>query len=146
MFVKDWTEAHEREALRALFRLADELMASESPMEEAHARNACTAACSTEEEFRPVVRRSFHPARVDQEVRRVDALATGRLVRKAPNYGVTFRSRTSRKSCREAVEAATGRPWWSTVSWSRDEAHAIAKRVPGSVVVLRKAIRRKATG
>jgi hypothetical protein len=142
MFVKDWTEAHELEAMRALFRLADEIMGSRLPSEP-RARNLCTAVCSTESEFRAALRRVCTPSRAELEVRRVDALATGRLVRKRPKYGVMFKPHTSRKVCRSAIERATGRSWGSPEPWSRGEAHAIAKQVPGSVVVLHKRILRK---
>lgn len=86
-----WTEAHQREALRRRYELAAELesagfsnaarmMASREwvVIESDWRRQLAGDAVREGGEYAPT---GFAWARIDREVRRVDALATGRLVR-----------------------------------------------------------------
>lgn len=80
----EWTDAHRREALRRTYEIAADLV---SQGREDDAESLAARACDSESQ--PAWEASLYvgdgPAlpeeHIDREVRRVDALATGRLVR-----------------------------------------------------------------
>lgn len=75
-----WTKAHQREAGVRTYELAGELEREGHNNGLAYSLACCTG--TREDEFRSALRAAgFDPARISREVRRVDALATGRLVR-----------------------------------------------------------------
>lgn len=92
--ILEWTVAHRREARSRLYQIAAEMMLAGVPETGGRRRrwkpgknpNALIGLyhrCESEREFRSAMEwdTKFKPARIDREVRRVDALATGRLVR-----------------------------------------------------------------
>lgn len=78
-----WTEAHRREARARLYQIAAEMLIAGLAWSHAVDVAMDGSAAVSEPGFRACLRHygEFDPARIDREVRRVDGLATGRLVR-----------------------------------------------------------------
>lgn len=75
-----WGEAHRREATRRTYEIAAEL-ASGDEEDDAFAVACSIRWCDTEARWRDMLDPVLSPARISREVRRVDGLTTGRLVR-----------------------------------------------------------------
>lgn len=79
---KAWGDNHRREALRRTYEIAAEVVFEEANEQRAHYLLNATRGWASEERWRDhLARCRIDPARIDREVRRVRALAEGRLVR-----------------------------------------------------------------
>lgn len=78
---KPWTEAHRREALRRTYEIAAEIAAKDDSNAAAWLCEGAAGYAQTEALWRSELGDHCDPARIDREVRRVRALAEGRLVR-----------------------------------------------------------------
>ena len=81
----EWTEAHRREALRLLLRRA-ESTAGRIPVDIVREVRIGRRAFATESGFRKHLANGATDREIEAAVRRVDALATGRLVRSVVWY------------------------------------------------------------
>lgn len=109
MSAKSWTEAHRREAARRIYELAAELSASNLLGAESLANRAIRYS-NSESGWRDFVAGWFDPARVDREVRRVRALAEGRLLREPIEWWAKTRNGTGIKgNDREEAESMCGK-------------------------------------
>lgn len=109
--MSEWTDAHRMEALRRTYELAAELAAlsTEQGRIEGLLGGAHVIAADGIDRWAEDLRDAgFDVARVDREVRRVDGLATGRLVREpTERYEVRHHGRTDQwTSWSEALDAA----------------------------------------
>lgn len=80
--MKPWTEKHRREALRRTYEIAAEIVSTGRHLDADMFVNCAREHCATERKFQVHVAFVFADhIRIDREVRRVHALAEGRLVR-----------------------------------------------------------------
>lgn len=105
-----WTDAHRREALRRTYEIAAEFVAAESARRAAYLVIDAHSYAAIEQDWREDLADTrgpaFDAARIDREVQRVHALATGRLVRETlwqSRGGAWFATRE------EAIEHGRGR-------------------------------------
>lgn len=99
---KPWTEAHRREALRRTYEIAAELAGAGSPYARGLAEDPFVA---SEDGWRGWLAAGIDAARINREVRRVRALAEGRLVRVT-----TWCMRANGSTC-DFTSAADARQW-----------------------------------
>jgi hypothetical protein len=98
---REWTEAHRREALRRTYEIAAGFAGAGHDAAAAWIRSALGWVDSEAHWREALGLASVDPARIDREVRRVRALAEGRLVRE-----VTWRGESGEESTDRAMAAA----------------------------------------
>lgn len=131
-----WNFAHEREVLQRTYELAAEMIARDEswPKVDEFVRQATPVATSTKW-AKILSENGFSEARIQKELRRIDGLTTGRLIRKTTEF------------CR--IQAANGkylrmtrdnRYVWARSKkdppclWDEDQAIAIAAKVGGKAM------------
>lgn len=111
---RPWTEAHRREAHDRAYELAAELMREDRPRQAYELLEAPWNMAQEEATWRADLGCAFDATRVDREVRRVRALAEGRLVRETTWFvryhnGTYSQTVPTREQAVEIVGKAKGR-------------------------------------
>ena len=123
----EWTEKCQHEALPRFLELAAEQM--RKGRYDGDKLGELTENAKREDWWRYALAEiGVDSARVDREVRRIDALATGRLVREPERWGVKAKDETrkARLDMMSAAQSAGDGPW------PRETARAAAKRCGGT--------------